>query len=169
MSKKNKKDIKANDHSRELQQQSAPKAIITQVKAATVFTGPLPHPQILAQYEQLSPGFANRVFEFAERQQKHRFELENYAIPESIKNNKLGQIFAFIIALIVLGVIVYLASKGMEFATVAMALVLGGGVVTTFISGKTNQQNSMYKKAEEVIETKKALEGSAKDQKEPEK
>ncbi len=49
----------------------------------------------------------------------------------------------------------------MEFATVAMALVLGGGVITTFISGKTNQQSSMYKKAEEVIKTKKALEDSA--------
>ncbi len=98
MSKKNKKDAKANNYKRELQPQSAPKSIISQLKASTVFTGPLPPPQILAQYEQLSPGFANRVFEFAEKQQKHRFELEEYAIPESIKISKLGQIFAFIIA-----------------------------------------------------------------------
>ena len=161
MSKKNNKELKNQNNNRELQQQNTPKAIVAQVKASAVFTGPLPPPQILAQYEQISPGFANRIFDFAEEQQKHRFKLEDYAVPESIKVSKLGQIFAFVIALVALGVMVIFASKGMEIAAVATALVLGGGIITTFVTGKINQQNSMYKKAEEILKTKKMIEDSA--------
>ena len=49
----------------------------------------------------------------------------------------------------------------MEIAAVATALVLGGGIITTFVTGKINQQNSMYKKAEEILKTKKMIEDSA--------
>ena len=46
MSKKNNKEVKTKNNNRELQQQNTPKAIVAQVKASAVFTGPLPPPQI---------------------------------------------------------------------------------------------------------------------------
>ena len=157
----NNKEPKQESSQKDIQPQNAPKAIVAQVKASAIFTGPLPPPQILAQYEQITPGFANRVMTFAEEQQRHRIELESQVIPETINTSKRGQVFAFIIALVALGVMAYCASKGMEIAVVATALVLGGGIITTFVTGKINQQNSMYKKAEEILKTKKMIEDSA--------
>lgn len=36
------------------------------------FSGPLPHPEILAKYEDILPGAATRILEMAEEQANHR-------------------------------------------------------------------------------------------------
>lgn len=162
MSKNNNdKEPKQESSQKDIQPQNAPKAIVAQVKASAIFTGPLPPPQILAQYEQITPGFANRVMTFAEEQQRHRIELESQVIPETINVNKRGQIFAFIITILAIIAMGYFAYQGMQLAVIVMALVLCGGVMTTFNSGKNEQNNSMLKKAEELLKTKKMIEDSA--------
>lgn len=42
------------------------------VVQATAFSGPLPPPQVLAQYESILPGSANRILSMAEKQSEHR-------------------------------------------------------------------------------------------------
>ncbi len=39
---------------------------------AQQFSGPLPHPQILAQYNQAVPNAADRIIKMAESQSNHR-------------------------------------------------------------------------------------------------
>lgn len=39
---------------------------------ARQFTGPLPPPEQLLQYEQISPGFADRIVTMAEKEQENR-------------------------------------------------------------------------------------------------
>ncbi len=41
------------------------------------FSGPLPHPKIFAQYKAVMPDAPKRIFRMAEKQQEHRFGLEN--------------------------------------------------------------------------------------------
>ena len=41
-----------------------------------VFSGPIPHPRLLAEYEKLQPGSMDRFMKMAEKQQDHRINLE---------------------------------------------------------------------------------------------
>jgi uncharacterized membrane protein len=54
-------------------------------------SGPLPQPQVLAQYEDVIPGGAERIVKLAENQVRHRQSMESR-----------GQIFTFLLALVVL-------------------------------------------------------------------
>lgn len=40
------------------------------------FEGPFPHPVVLQKFEEVLPGAAERIFQFSEREQKHRHQLE---------------------------------------------------------------------------------------------
>jgi uncharacterized membrane protein len=54
-------------------------------------SGPLPHPQVLARYDEVVPGGADRIVKLAENQVKHRQTMQSR-----------GQIFTFVLALVVL-------------------------------------------------------------------
>lgn len=54
-------------------------------------SGPLPQPQVLAQYDEVIPGGAERIVKLAESQVSHRQAMETR-----------GQIFTFLLALVVL-------------------------------------------------------------------
>jgi uncharacterized membrane protein len=54
-------------------------------------SGPLPHPQLLAQYDEVVPGGADRIVKLAENQVKHRQTMQSR-----------GQMFTFVLALVVL-------------------------------------------------------------------
>ena len=81
----------------------------------SIYSGPLPDPNSLAMYEDISPGFANRLIVMAEKEQKERILLNNKIIDieaEMIKQDtsiiKRGQWFAFFSVLL----IVLLSSYG---------------------------------------------------------
>jgi uncharacterized membrane protein len=54
------------------------------------FSGPLPPPEALSQYESISNGLAERIVQMAEREQAHRHEQEKQALTEDEENNKRG-------------------------------------------------------------------------------
>src|SRR5579859_6279965 len=80
----------------------------------SAFKGPQPPPELLAQYEQIAPGWANRLLEMGERQQLHRIESEKEALAlsrEELTQNRLwidyartGQIMGFLAFLLVAGI-----------------------------------------------------------------
>lgn len=103
------------------------------------FSGPLPPPEILQQYDQVIPGAAERILAMAEKDAKHQREIENSAIQFASREVKRGQWFglaigisAFITSIVALGL-------GSE----QTASILGGvtvvGLVTVFVVGRTKQ------------------------------
>lgn len=62
-------------------------------------SGPLPPPDTLAQYERISPGFADRIVSMAEKEQvnRHGQEGDRWALQDRLLTR--GQIFAFILSL----------------------------------------------------------------------
>jgi len=79
-------------------------SIIVHKEQVQSFSGPLPHPEILRQFDQISPGAAERIIKMAEDQSLHRRELERKVIESDISSSKLGQILGFVIAVIGLAV-----------------------------------------------------------------
>ena len=101
------------------------------------FSGPIPPPSILKEYEEMQPGAADRILKMAENQAEHRMELEKKAIGGQIKQSSRGQIFGLIIIiLLIIAAFAFAYFFGMtEFAAkfLSWTMVI---IVGIFVSGK---------------------------------
>lgn len=109
------------------------------VRAAAVsqsYRGPIPPPAMLGQYDEVSPGFADRIVAMAENEQKHRHGLESLAVEGEINKDTRGQHYALSICLTVVFGSMFLIYNGHDVAGSALA---GGslmGLAYIFITGR---------------------------------
>ena len=100
-----------------------------------VHQGPLPHPAVLKQYDDVVPGAAERIISMAENQAQHRQELEASVIRTDNLKSLLGMVFGFIIALVGFGGGLYAAFSGQPFWGGAVSIGTLASVVIAFIYG----------------------------------
>jgi uncharacterized membrane protein len=100
------------------------------------FIGPIPPPKVMADYESLLPGSADRILCMAEKQQEHRMELEKQAVSSELKQNKRGQIFGFIVFLFSLGAGIVFAIKGMVALATTFLTVTMVSIIAIFVIGR---------------------------------
>lgn len=55
---------------------------------AEIHHGPLPHPEVLRQYDQLSPGAADRIITMAEGEAAHRRQMERQQLESDVAHRK---------------------------------------------------------------------------------
>ena len=55
---------------------------------AQIHQGPLPHPEVLRQYDQLSPGAADRIIAMAEGEADHRRQMERRQLESDIAHRQ---------------------------------------------------------------------------------
>jgi uncharacterized membrane protein len=119
--------------------------IITLTKTVS-FSGPIPPPEILEKYNKVTPNGGERIMQMAEKQLEHRTHLEDYVIKEELNQSKRGQIFGFVLAIVVLLFVLILSILGHEM----VASILGGttmiGLVAVFVIGKKLQQKDLKSK-----------------------
>ena len=131
-----------------------PKQQIKEIKAAIrseSFSGPLPPPQILAQYDQIHPGAADRIITMAEEQARHRRDLEANVLSSEMNNARLGLHYGLIIGLAsVLGGVFCIAS-GFEVG----GLIIGGtgltGLVGVFVYGSRQRRKEREKRLKSMM------------------
>lgn len=106
-------------------------------------SGPLPDPQMLAQYEQVKAGFAERLIVMAEKEQNERLknqqliiQIEQDANKALNKNIQRGQIFALIAVFSMIGYCSYLAFLGDTEASADAAKYIIIGLAAVFITGR---------------------------------
>lgn len=97
------------------------------------FQGPVPHPMILAQYDEIVPGAADRILSMAEKQLEHRLGIENKAIDSKIRDSKLGMVLGFIIAACVVGVGGMAIYMGKDLLGASTIVTVIAGLVGTFV------------------------------------
>nr|DAR22085.1 MAG TPA: putative membrane protein [Caudoviricetes sp.] len=56
------------------------KSVVAEIMVQQHFSGPIPPPEILSGYEQIHPGFADRIISMAEKQSAHRQGLEKIRV-----------------------------------------------------------------------------------------
>lgn len=107
------------------------------IKVQEHYSGPLPHPDALARYDQIVPGAAERIIKMAEKEMGHRHSTEDRMTKNAIRTTYLGIIFAFMSVLILSGSVLYALYKG--FDTVAASIAVGSiaAVAGVFIFFKT--------------------------------
>lgn len=105
---------------------------------------------MLQQYNQIFPGCAERIVQMAESQASHRQDLERTVIHGNIRAERLGQIFAFIIAMsaIVGGVVLIMFGRDVEGLVAILAAL--GSLAGVFIYGRWRQERERDKKRREA-------------------
>lgn len=112
--------------------------IIQVVSATREYTeGPVPPPGMLAKYEEIHPGFTNRMLDMVDRQSEHRRAIEAQLVNGSERRKNLGQMMAGIVAIGGLSLAGYLALTGLVAVPIVIALVsIGGPTAAIAISRK---------------------------------
>lgn len=87
------------------------------------FSGPLPPPEFLAGYKEVLPDAPERILKMAEMEQAHRHDIERSMASTHAKQNGLGQIFGFALALL--------------FGAFSLVLALNGAQTLAGIFGTT--------------------------------
>lgn len=100
------------------------------VHQQSAFSGPIPPPEALAQYDQIVPGSADRIIQMAENETKHRHSLENTALNATVNETRRGQRYGMAIGIVVLITSIIALFLGYETA----ASVLGGGTLVSLVS-----------------------------------
>ncbi len=100
------------------------------------FSGPVPPPGVLEQYDQIVPGSAERIIAMAEQEIDHRRNVELKIISREFREAKRGQVCALAIGTIAIIASVIISFTGAQWA----ASVIGGGgvvgLVSAFIFGR---------------------------------
>lgn len=114
------------------------------------FEGPIPSPAVLKEYEVILPGAADRIISMAEKQSEHRMSLEKKAIGGQVDQNKRGQLFAFILAVICI-IAAFLFALFLDMKEFAAKFLTGTMVVLValFITGKLSVITDLKKKSKD--------------------
>lgn len=116
------------------------------VLIASYFSGPIPPPDTLKEYDSVVENGAERIFRVFENQSAHRMDLEQFAVKHQIKQSGRGQIFGLIIALVCIALATLLALFGQTI----VASVIGGTTVVslaaTFMIGRSSQKKELQQK-----------------------
>jgi len=97
--------------------------------------GPLPAPEVIAQYEAVLPGAAERIIAMAEAQAEHRMRLERSVIDTGNRRSILGLCAALVVTLACVLGGTYAIVHGHDWAG---GIVCGGslaGLAGTFVYG----------------------------------
>lgn len=104
------------------------------VSQQKLYQGPIPEPEELQKYEDIQPGFAERLLQMAEKEQQHRHQKENNLIVKGDIQHKrdndtfrFGQVCALIAVSLVVGLCVYSFYLGNpdQGKTIAVSVIIG--------------------------------------------
>jgi uncharacterized membrane protein len=126
------------------------------VQQSSLFVGPVPHPAILREYNEVIPGAGDLILQSFKQEGDHRRSMEERMVACEEADRKAtreyagrGQLFAFLITLLGLSVALALGLAVPPPAGPTAASIVGGGtlaaIVTTFLVGKTGKDSEKDK------------------------
>lgn len=134
-------ELLANVLTEKIQQEESSSEVIKIVKAVSrQFSGPIPPPHVLGDYDKVQPGFAERIIVMAEKEQAHRHGMEHQALSSGISIQKRGQIFALLVSLVILGGSMFLIYSGKEISGSLLAGASLTGLAYIFITGRKHDE-----------------------------
>jgi uncharacterized membrane protein len=143
IAKKQDKDLSKKEIKKEEKQKKIEPVVKKLEKiVAGFFEGPLPPPNLLKQYNEIDPTFANRIVQMAERAQAHRHDMDKRSIEGQFKERRIGQIFGLIIGIVAILGGVVAAIYGAEWPG---GFIGTGGVaalVAVIVYGKKSREKS---------------------------
>lgn len=118
--------------------------------AAEFHSGPLPHPDVLARYNETVQNGAERLMQAFEKQQTHRQELEKKVIFGNVDAEKRGQWMGLGVSLAVLALAAYVAHLGNAWAGGGIAVADIATLAGVFVYGKSKQRKELAEKRDRL-------------------
>jgi uncharacterized membrane protein len=105
------------------------------------WSGPLPPPSALAQFNEIIPNGAERIMRMVELEQAHRIEHNNTGLNAKVKDTKRGQLIGGFIGTLSVGGCIFSAYMGAH-PTVSIALVSVPilGIIRAFLNSRTRDE-----------------------------
>ena len=125
---------------------SSPGTTIARIEASS-FSGPLPHPDILARYNEVVPNGAERIFAAFERQGAHRESLEICVVQGNVKSQSRGSWFGFIISMTAVLAGTYLIAIGKGVWGLPTIISSLAALVGVFYYGRRQQKKELIGKS----------------------
>lgn len=120
------------------------------VSTSTSFSGPIPPPNLLREYDEIVPGTAARIVAMAEAQSRHRIDLEKRVVHSDIRKSYYGLVFAFVICIAFLACGTFLVLNGHDVAGATIATSSLVGLAGTFIYGTHARKQERAEKLEQL-------------------
>lgn len=121
--------------------------VVASISKSESFSGPLPHPDHLARYNDTIPNGAERILLMAEKQQDHRIYLEKYVIEHDSGRAYLGLWLAFATTIVIVAGGVYLISINKDASGMAVIILQLGGLLTVFLQTKKTRERERETKS----------------------
>ncbi|MFY9463141.1 MAG: DUF2335 domain-containing protein [Candidatus Sungiibacteriota bacterium] len=101
------------------------------------YSGLIPHPRLMREWNDIVPGSATKIFERFEKQSNHRMDTERKVVRANNFKQYAGIIFAFIIAMTAISGGIFTALKGLPFlggslSFAGLGMLVGAFLVNTF-------------------------------------
>ena len=129
----------------------APRIIGAAIQASFLHVGPIPPPEVLAQYEEVLPGLADRIMVEAERQTAHRQAAEMTVIRNDARQSVFGLAAGVVTVLAALAVAAIFVFQGQPWfgivALLAPITTLGG----VFVHGTYSRRKERAARLEEAL------------------
>lgn len=104
-----------------------------------IYQGDLPHPDILKGYQDLDSDAAKKIIDNGIAESQHRREMEDKYLSGNIASHKLGQLFGFIIALVVIIGGIYLIATDKQIAGSILIGTTALGLIGLFTGNSQNK------------------------------
>ncbi len=145
------------------QPKKKPQKTVTAIKSQLLkqnFQGPIPPPELLAGYDQIVPGAAERIISLAENETSHRHMMEQKALDAEIAglkseagDTRIGQVFGLIIGLTTVIAGTYAATNGAPITGGVIGTSGVAGLVSAFIVGRKGRPNDENQPSKEIVPT----------------
>lgn len=113
-----------------------------------MYSGPIPHPDILRKYDMIDPGAAKQIIDNGVEESRHRRQLENQSLEYMRRDRKRRDWMGFTVALVIIGVGAFLIYIGHVVTGSILSGASALGIVGLFLdNGQSNdRKNSDGKK-----------------------
>ncbi len=125
-----------------------PNKFVAKIEEFSGFSGPIPPPQILQQYNNIVPDAAERIIRMAEKQSDHRMGLERKVVDSNIIRSYLGIFIAAVIAVYGLYIAKEISINGNPWAAGIIAALDLGGLISVAIYNGLIQKREREKRRE---------------------
>lgn len=104
------------------------------------WSGPLPPPAALDQFNQIVPGGAERIFLLVEREQAHRLDMDSIALNAMVKDTRRGQWLGASIAILAIIAAVFSVYIGAHYlVSVALVSLPIAAIVQAMVKNKPDK------------------------------
>ena len=120
--------------------------LIAQRIESMTYSGPIPHPQLLKEFNDVIPNGADRIMTMAEKQSGHRITLEEKVVNANNRDSFLGVVFAGVIALLIVLGAIFLINNNKDVQ--GFSLLIGASVayISVFLKSKSRDDKDLKEK-----------------------